>query len=58
MVKGKSTEIIKLEEERELMFKKSEESLQELSVSFRKANIQIIGIPETRRMGQRVYLKK
>ena len=52
-------EMILVEEERELRCLKTEEILQELSVSFRKGNIRIMGITEEEREVEwRVYLKK
>ena len=43
--KDRNPETIQVEEEREIRYFKSEEILQELSESFRKGSIRIMGIP-------------
>ena len=43
--KDRNLETIQVEEEREIRYFKSEEILQELSESFRKGNIRIMGFP-------------
>ena len=43
--KDRNLETIQVEDEREIRYFKSEEILQELSESFRKGNIRIMGFP-------------
>ena len=45
-LEDRNTDILQMEEERELRLKRNEERLREISDSIRKCNIRIIGIPE------------
>ena len=45
-LEDKNTEMLQMEEERELKLNRNEEILPEISDSIRKCNIKIIGIPE------------
>ena len=46
IIEDRNTDMLQMEEERELRLKRNEESLREISDSIRKCNIRIIGIPE------------
>ena len=46
IIQNRNTDMLQMEEERELRLKRNEESLWEISDSIRNCNIRIIGIPE------------
>ena len=46
ILEDRNTDMLQMEEERELRLKRNEERLREISDSIRKCNIRIMGIPE------------